>query len=249
MSQYRTGTVDVTNADATVTGNGTAFLSEVAAGDLFTVLGSNVVYEVASITNDAELELTSTYAGANASNQEYAISRDFTSELSIPYPERGDVDTAGILRRAFTKVDTLLAEMASLADGISILGTAFGSAANIKAATEELTGVSGASVSTTNLVPAGATLIGVVTRITGDLGTSNGTTGYNVGDGTDADRFGAITGTTEGTTSDHGDFTADPRQWSASAQDVTLTAVGGNFDATGDIRVTAYYIDFTAPTS
>ncbi len=82
----------------------------------------------------------------------------------------------------------------------------------------------------------------MTTKVTTGLGTSNGTTGYNVGDGTDADRWGAITGTTAGTASDNRDWTATTVQCFTAANDVVLTAVGGNFDGTGVIDVSVQYI-------
>lgn len=120
---------------------------------------------------------------------------------------------------------------------------------NVRVAETELTSVSGASVTASSLIPDGAFLLGVTTRITTALGTTNGTTGYNVGDGSDADRFGVASAVTLGTTTDNTSATAAFTGSFTSANDVVLTAVGGNFDGTGDIRVIAHYIDLTAPTS
>jgi hypothetical protein len=124
-----------------------------------------------------------------------------------------------------------------------------GASANIKTASALLSAVSGASVTSTGLIPDGAFVLGVTTRITTSLGTSNGTTGYTVGDGTDADRWGAITGTAAGTTSTNADATASFIGAFTAANDVVITATTGNFDGTGAIRVTVLYIDTTAPTS
>ena len=108
---------------------------------------------------------------------------------------------------------------------------------------EAVTAASGASVTTTITIPKYSHLIGVTTRVTTALGTSNDTTGYQVGDGTDPDLWGAITGTTEGTTSDAANFTAvDALGPDGSDRNITLTAVGGNFDGTGVITVCAYYL-------
>ena len=126
---------------------------------------------------------------------------------------------------------------------------ATGAGPNLKTASTLLSAVSGATVTATSLVPDGAFVLGVTTRITTTLGTSNGTTGYNVGDGTDADRWGAITGTAAGTISTNADATANFTGAFTAANNVVLTAVGGNFDGTGAIRVTVVYIDTTAPTS
>jgi hypothetical protein len=83
-----------------------------------------------------------------------------------------------------------------------------------------LSNVSGASVTATGLIPDGAIVVGVTTKVTTALGTGNGTTGYQVGDGSDPDRWGAITGTAAGTSSDNRDWTATTVQAFTSAQDV-----------------------------
>lgn len=115
-------------------------------------------------------------------------------------------------------------------------------------AISEQTSVSGASVTISNLIPAGAWVLGVTTRINTALGDSNGTSSYTVGDGTDADRWGDSGAITEGTTTDNTDATAEATGSFASANDVVLTAVGGNFDGTGDIRVAVHYWDTSPPT-
>ena len=102
----------------------------------------------------------------------------------------------------------------------------------------------GASVSTTTLIiPKYSQLIGVTTRVMTALGTTNGTTGYLVGDGTDADLWGAMTGTAIGTSSDARDYTAiNALGPSGVDRTVTLTAVGGNFNGAGVIDVCAFYL-------
>jgi len=114
---------------------------------------------------------------------------------------------------------------------------------------ELLSGVSGASVATASLIPAGATLFGIATRITTTLGATGGTTGFQVGDGVDPDRFGVQSAITAGSTTDNTSATADPTGWASAARNVTLTAVGGNFNGTGAVRVTAFYRMIVAPTS
>jgi hypothetical protein len=113
----------------------------------------------------------------------------------------------------------------------------------IKHATVTLSAVSGASVTATNLIPAKANVMGVNTVVTTGLGTGSGTTGYTVGDGADADRWGSVTGTVAGTDTDGNDATADPRGWFTAANNVVITAAGGNFNGTGAIFVdVAYWI-------
>ena len=100
MSQYRTGTVQVTNGSTAVVGTGTAFLANVAAGQIFTVEGDNVWYEVASVSNDTHLALTANYGGTSGSSKAYAVATSFTPTLGLPYPEQGDVETASLFKRA-----------------------------------------------------------------------------------------------------------------------------------------------------
>lgn len=134
-------------------------------------------------------------------------------------------------------------------NGAFQVGDGNGSTGNIKAATTTVTAAVGATVTATNLIPASAFLIGVSTRITTTLGATTGTTGFNVGDGVDADRFGVQAAVTAGSTTSNADATADPTGWASAARSVVLTAVGGNFDGTGVVRVTVHYFDNTAPSA
>ena len=52
MAQYKTGTVAVTNGSGTVTGTATLFVANVTVGDIFTVVGDNTFYQVASVTSN-----------------------------------------------------------------------------------------------------------------------------------------------------------------------------------------------------
>jgi hypothetical protein len=111
-------------------------------------------------------------------------------------------------------------------------------------AKQTLSAISGATVATTGgLIPKGAYLIGVTSRINTDLGTSNGTTGYKVGNGSDDDLWGVAAAVTGGTQTQSSDYTAGGASGVlyTSAGEVTLTAVGGNFNGTGAIEVSAFY--------
>lgn len=71
---YSTGTVDVTNGDATVSGTGTDF-TKCAAGDVFWIDGGTRYYAIDSITNGTELELTVDYEGSTDTGKTYYIGR------------------------------------------------------------------------------------------------------------------------------------------------------------------------------
>jgi len=122
-----------------------------------------------------------------------------------------------------------------------------GSNFNVKKATTLLSALSGATATATDLIPANALLLAVVTRVTTEI---TGATSFDIGDGSDVDRWGAGIALAAGTTTDDGDYTAAGAvgQQIVAAQSVVLTANGSNFTA-GAVRVTVYYIDATAPTS
>lgn len=101
--------------------------------------------------------------------------------------------------------------------------------------------VSGASTGTGNVIPAGATVVDIATTTTTTI---TGASGYQVGDGSDADRYGDITGTAVGTASGSTSYTADPRWWATSARAVTLTAKTSNFTG-GVVQVTVFYMAAT----
>lgn len=97
--------------------------------------------------------------------------------------------------------------------------------------------LSGASTSTGNVIPAGATVVDVATSTTTTI---TGASGYTVGDGSDVDRYGDITGTAVGTNSGSTNYTADPRWWTAAARAIVLTAKTSNFTG-GVVQVTVFY--------
>lgn len=112
MSQYSAGTVTVTNGSAVVTGSGTSW-SSLSAGDLFSIKNSGVYYVVASVDSATQITLSSNYAGVTASGQLYTISTSFTPIFGIAYPEQGDIDTATILKRAISQLETLIKQAIS----------------------------------------------------------------------------------------------------------------------------------------
>ena len=109
----------------------------------------------------------------------------------------------------------------------------------VKSVKQTLSALSGASATTTGtFIPDGAVVVGVTTRVTTLL---TGASGYTIGDGTDADRWGDITGTAIGTTSDNRDWTAGTIECFTAGGNITLTAKTANFTA-GAIEVCAFYL-------
>ena len=126
----------------------------------------------------------------------------------------------------------------------SRVGTTEYTRTSVRIPTETLASVTGASVSTAaGFIPDGALVLGVTTEVSVALGTSGGTTGYEVGEGGDATRWGSITGTSTATFSDNADFTNSAVEIFTAADVVVITAIGGNFDGTGSIIVNLHYIE------
>ena len=85
--RYETGTANTTNNSTTVVGTGTAWLSNVKAGDLFfrgsTGLRhttSNFWHQVATVDSDTSLTLTAPYTGSTGTSA-YTISKRFTGSI------------------------------------------------------------------------------------------------------------------------------------------------------------------------
>lgn len=129
--------------------------------------------------------------------------------------------------------------------GATSTGNVSGSFVNIRSATTELTGLSGATVTASSLIPNGALIIGVTVRVTTTI---TGATSFDIGDGTDVDRWGVTIGLPSGTTTTGADFTSGTVEILLAAGDVVLTANGPDFSA-GAVRIVAYYMDLTAPTA
>lgn len=112
-----------------------------------------------------------------------------------------------------------------------------------KTARATLSSVSGATVTATGIIPAGAVVVGVTTKVTTGLGATGGTTGYTVGDhgAADPDRWGVASTITAGTVTQNADWTNGTIEAFLTASDVVITNVGGNFDGTGVIYVSVQY--------
>lgn len=128
---------------------------------------------------------------------------------------------------------------------LAVASAANSQALNIKTATTTVTCSSGSTVTATNLIPAGSMVVGVTTRVTTLM---TGATSYSIGDGTDADRWGATISPALNTTSGIADFTIASPVYYAAATSVVLTAAGSDFTA-GVVRITVHYINLTVAAS
>jgi hypothetical protein len=100
------------------------------------------------------------------------------------------------------------------------------------------TAMSGASVTLTGLIPAGAVVVGVTAKVTTAV---TGATGVDIGTAADTDRFGANRPVALGTTTDNRDWTAGTIECFPSATNIVLTAVGSNFTG-GAMYVSVQYL-------
>ena len=110
MAQYKTGTATFTNGSSTVTGSGTAWLSNLSAGDYIVRRGDSLntyqAYQIGGINSNTSLTLTAPYGGSTASNVEYVAHVDFIDN-DRPELSNGDIETAAIMNRWVTSVAQL----------------------------------------------------------------------------------------------------------------------------------------------
>ena len=100
------------------------------------------------------------------------------------------------------------------------------------------TAMSGASVTLTNIIPAGAVVVGVTCKVKTAI---TGATSFDLGTAADPDRFGAAIATTLGITSDNRDWTSGTVECFPSATSLVLTANGSNFTG-GAVYVSVQYL-------
>ncbi len=108
MSQYRTGTVTVTNGSAVVTGEGTLWDVNVSVSDIFKVENINTTYKVLSVDSDTQITLTSNWAGSTLTVQNYQMIGDFTDNFSLSEVWLGDKDWQYHLTETLREIDRLL---------------------------------------------------------------------------------------------------------------------------------------------
>lgn len=99
-AQY-TGSLSVTNGVADVVGVGTHFLTELSVGGLITI--DDVVYAIASITDDTHMALTVVYAGTTATDVDFNKAQVFTGTLAVT---NGSFDVVGTGTKFLTDFKT-----------------------------------------------------------------------------------------------------------------------------------------------
>jgi len=104
---------------------------------------------------------------------------------------------------------------------------------------------SGATATAAGLIPAGAIVLGVTTRV---ITLVTGPAGFDVGDGVNTDRWGNSIAVALGTTSDPTDFVSGALEIFPVANDVVISSDGVDFTG-GEIRITVHYKTLVAPTA
>lgn len=108
----------------------------------------------------------------------------------------------------------------------------------ITSARTTLSALSGANATATNLIPKGAVVVGVTSRVITEL---TGATGYLIGTAGDTDRWGDVTGVSVGTDTDNVDWTSGTIECFTAATSVVVTAKTSNFTA-GAIEIAVHYL-------
>jgi len=108
MSQYKTGTVSVTNGSSTISGAGTAW-NTLSLPLYFKIdVDNSPVYQVGSIDSATQISLTANYAGSTAAGLGYQLTQDFTTNYGFPLPCDGDEDAGSWLSRSITEIDSTM---------------------------------------------------------------------------------------------------------------------------------------------
>lgn len=120
MTDYNTGSVEVTNASATVTGTDTFFLANAAAGDYFRVdsngLGnSSKWYKISSVDSNTQLTLDSNFGEYTESGVEYHVSK---IPSALPYPFHEFILYEAVVKVTVEQGDAVIQAIATERDRI-----------------------------------------------------------------------------------------------------------------------------------
>ena len=152
-----------------------------------------------------------------------------TPKLGIPVMEASQAQKHVTFNDAMTQIEDTLGQSVN----------ANGAETALRVLSETLSGLSGATVTTTIEFPNQCFIIGASLLVTTAI---TGATSFDVGDGTTVGLFGSGIGVAQntrnqGTTSGSGNFSPTP---------VVLTANGGNFTG-GEVIVNLHYIELETP--
>lgn len=106
--QYDSGYIS-SIAGTTVTGVGVVFSDNVTPGDLFTIVGSGVFYEVSAVVDDTHLTLAAEPPAISGS-YDYKITRDFTPYFKFAEIQTGTTNWMSLITMNFRMIDLVLEE-------------------------------------------------------------------------------------------------------------------------------------------
>jgi hypothetical protein len=121
-----------------------------------------------------------------------------------------------------------------------------GALTSLKSVSATVPGAAAATITASNLIPAGSFVVGITGRVETTFG--GAVVSMNIGDGSDADRWGAAVATAGDTTWDLSDATAAAGGWFTTATSVVFTGDVA-FEASGSLDVIVHYFDLTAATA
>ncbi len=159
--------------------------------------------------------------------------------ISSPMSDQFDFGDANMPRM------THLASATWLSNQLRVNRIADGSTLQILYTTTTVLTPSGQTATAVGFIQAGSILLGLTARV---ITAITGPAGFDIGDGVDVDRWGNSILTALNTTVRGTDYTSDLLQHYGAANDVVLTSDGVDFTG-GEVRLTAAYLTFTAPTS
>lgn len=111
MSIYSTGSVNITIGSSAIRGNGTDFLTYAAQGYLFRLRNESVYYEVSTVTNATNLNLSANYSnsgynvGSPLNARPYSIVTDYTPHYSYPEMSPNDTGISYVFTKAMRSID------------------------------------------------------------------------------------------------------------------------------------------------
>jgi hypothetical protein len=121
-----------------------------------------------------------------------------------------------------------------------------GALTSLKSVSASVPGAAAATITATDLIPAGSFVVGITGRVETTFGGS--VVSMDIGDGSDADRWGSAISTAGDTTWDLSDATASAGGWFTTATSVVFTGDVA-FEASGTLDVIVHYFDLTAATA
>jgi hypothetical protein len=117
--QINTGKVTATIGNATVQGNPSVDWSQVLVGNLFFCQGA--VHTIVGVNSGTkQITISPPWALTTATDVDYAIARDFTTNHNLPLMNPGDVEGASIFSEAIKKIDSLLSTSGSTTNEILV---------------------------------------------------------------------------------------------------------------------------------